>query len=149
MHAGCPGVLGHPHSPRTPRQAPRNWSFVTPPCPQPPATRHLAHHTTPTQLPNDHGARGCTRYCVMALNYTWIRCSAQLAIVGGESGPPHVVPQRFMFVRPPPVPTRCQHVHGGLGNVRQGPRSLLAAWGPCPCVVAGHKNARMCLGSAG
>ena len=149
MHAGCPGVLGHPHSPRTPRQAPRNWSFVTPPCPQPPATRHLAHHTTPTQLPNDHGARGCTRYCVMALNYTWIRCSAQLAIVGGESGPAHVVLQRFMCVRPPPVPTRCQHVHGGFGNVRQGPRSVLAAGSPRLCVVAGHKNARMCLGSAG
>ncbi len=46
-------------------------------------------------------------------------------------------------------PIRCQHAPGGFGGVRPRPRSVLAAGGPCPCVVGCQKNARVCLGSAG
>jgi hypothetical protein len=142
----CRGTLtAHPH-PGTP---PKNWSFLTPPCHQPPTTRHLARHTTPTQLPYDDGARGWARYCAIPLNYTRIQCSAHLAVVGGETGPARVVPQGSTCRCPPPVPIRCQHAHGGFGGVRPRPRSVLAAGGPCPCVVGCQKNARVCLGSAG
>ncbi len=146
---GAPALPWHPHSPPTPRHAPQNWSFLTPPCPQPPTTRHIARHTTPTQLPYDDGAQGWAGYYAMALNYTRIQCSAHPAIVGGETGPARVVPQG----------STCPHLFRsaanmpmvGLGVCARGPgpswrlgalvlawlgvkRTHACAWGPVSTV---------------
>ena len=44
-----------------------------------------------------------------------------MAIVGGESGPAHVVPQRFMFVRPHLFQPAANMSTVGLGTCARGP----------------------------